>query len=216
MAQIKTFAFLDLETTDLPCNDNNTTKIIEISLIAVQTNHLLVEGAPIVKNKLVLCLNPRKMISSDTERMTGLSNAALKDAAPFTAQTVTMIVNFLNHNPKPICLVAHNGNKFDYPILQTEIRKSGCQLPDDIWCIDSLDAFKALEVKQPVHQNIQDPDLEIFEDGFNEVLCWAFDAYETKGITRIKITGVHSIRKSSEISGPSKLCALNPRRQQYK
>lgn len=198
MTQIKTFAFLDLETTDLPCNDNNTTRIIEMSVITVQTSHLF-EKTPSIRNKLSLCINPRKMISSDTERLTGLSNAALEHAAPFSADTVSMIATFLNHNPKPICLVAHNGNRFDYPILRTEIEKTGCKLPDDILCIDSLLAFQALEIQKPIQQRLHDPDLSVFDDGFNEMLCNAFDVYESKGTTRVKVTGGRSGKSALNI-----------------
>lgn len=237
MVEIKTFAFLDLETTDLPCNDNNTTKIIEISLITVQTNHLFVERSCSIKNKLSLCFNPRKMICSDTERMTNLSNADLENAAPFSADTVSMIVNFLNHNPKPICLVAHNGNRFDYPILRTEISKTGCKFPDDILCIDSLLAFRVLEKQEPVQLRFYDLDLAVFEDGYNKMLCKAVDEYESKGITRIKFRECKSgksalckpkihgntrpIAQLSEGSGHSnartaKLCALKQQSKQHR
>lgn len=88
---------------------------------------------------------------------------------------------------KPICLVAHNGNRFDYPILRTEIHKTGESLPDDILCIDSLEAFKDLHNKQQeeTHETIAEASRpkEVppeFQDGYDELLCSIADEMENK------------------------------------
>lgn len=57
-----------------------------------------------------------------------MSNYALEHLGSFTSNTVEMINKFLEHSPKPVCLVAHNGNGFDYPILRAEIAKTGLNL----------------------------------------------------------------------------------------
>lgn len=41
----------------------------------------------------------------------------LEDESTFDETTAECINSFLNRLPKPICLVAHNGWNFDYPIL---------------------------------------------------------------------------------------------------
>lgn len=203
MAQIKTFAFIDLETTGLPCYDNNTTKITELTVITVQTKHLLLGIIPRVQNKLSLCFNPRKLISFESEKLTGLSNIALEHSAPFSANTVRLLVNFLEHNPKPICLVAHNGNQFDYPILRTEIEKTGCQLPEDILCIDSLNAFRSLHAQEQAEKQVAEVasnsiPLE-FQDGFDEILCKALDEYEHSCSTSVNVSEDQGLKRALEV-----------------
>ncbi|XP_050295254.1 uncharacterized protein LOC126735342 [Anthonomus grandis grandis] len=196
MAQIKTFAFLDLETTGLPWAEGNKTKITEITVLTVQSSHIALGVMPRVQNKLTLCVYPRKMVSPESERITGLSNDILEHMAPFSSETVQMINGFLNHCPKPICFVAHNGNRFDYPILQRELHLTGAKLLDDILCIDSLEAFRELYNKPsaPVVVPQQERTFEStgsvlpieFQDGFDELLCKAVDDFESGPEKRLK------------------------------
>lgn len=68
---IKTLIFFDTETTGLPAEEHNKTKITELSLVAVETEHIRMGVFPRVQNKLTLCLNPRKMVSIEAEDLTG-------------------------------------------------------------------------------------------------------------------------------------------------
>lgn len=68
---IKTFIFVDIETTGLPTEEHNKSKITELSMIAVQAQHISLGVFPRVQNKLSLCFNPRKMVSLEAERLTG-------------------------------------------------------------------------------------------------------------------------------------------------
>lgn len=52
---------------------------------------------------------------------------------------------FLKRLQSPTCLVAHNGNRFDFIILKKELEALKAQLPDNTYCIDSLPLFQALE-----------------------------------------------------------------------
>ncbi|ENN76024.1 uncharacterized protein LOC109538902 [Dendroctonus ponderosae] len=182
MAKIKTFAFIDLETTGLPSMELNRTKITELTILAIQADHLELGCLPRVQNKLTLCFNPRKLVSYDSERITGLSNEALEYLSPFSEGTVTALNEFLKHNPTPICLVAHNGNKFDYPILRTEIDKKGQKLLDGVVCVDSLEAFRQLDVASPEPTAQPEPaavPLE-FRDDFDALLCKAADECDAR------------------------------------
>lgn len=49
---------------------------------------------------------------------TGLSNEMLENESPFDENTAKCLNNFLNRMERPICLVAHNGYGFDFPILR--------------------------------------------------------------------------------------------------
>lgn len=74
----------------------------------------------------------------------GLYNDTLEYQPEFSYETVELIKKYLNIHRKPICFVAHNGNRFDYPILREHFHRVVNELSDDILCIDSLLAFKDL------------------------------------------------------------------------
>ncbi|XP_050514633.1 uncharacterized protein LOC126889932 isoform X2 [Diabrotica virgifera virgifera] len=69
-SEIKTFVFLDLESTGLPLYENNKTRITELCLTAIQAEHIRLGVFPRVQNKLNLCFNPCKLISADAEKIT--------------------------------------------------------------------------------------------------------------------------------------------------
>lgn len=71
MDMIKTFVFLDLETTGLPHLEYNKTKITEFCAVAVQASHIELGCFPRVHNKLALCFNPTKMIQPECTKITG-------------------------------------------------------------------------------------------------------------------------------------------------
>lgn len=71
MRDIKTFAFLDSETTGLPHLENCKTKITELCIIIVHSLHLSLGVFPRVQNKLSLCFNPGKYINTDVSTITG-------------------------------------------------------------------------------------------------------------------------------------------------
>lgn len=68
---IYNFAFLELETTGLPELENNTTKITELSISIVQSEHLSSGHFPRVVNKITLCLNPCKSITLTAAELSG-------------------------------------------------------------------------------------------------------------------------------------------------
>jgi three prime repair exonuclease-1 len=186
MSPIKTFVFLDLETTGLPHLEHNLTKITELCAVSVQADHIELGVFPRVHNKLNLCFNPHKMISPDSTEITGLSNDLLEHQALFCKNVVEMLTKWLEMNRKPICLVAHNGNRFDFPILRREIESTCSSLPEDLLCIDSLAAFRDLDRSGEVVQTtskevVQTTPKEIpfeLDDGFDELLVQAVEEYE--------------------------------------
>lgn len=144
--QLGSFVFLDLETTDLI--GLKTPKITEISLIACSRKHLLDTKRgelPRVLHKQTLCLNPQRMIHPKASESTGLYNDLLENESKFDENTAQLIVHFLRRLQSPTCLVAHNGNRFDFIILKKELEALNAQLPDDTYCVDSLPLFQALE-----------------------------------------------------------------------
>ncbi|KAK3593692.1 hypothetical protein CHS0354_013588 [Potamilus streckersoni] len=144
-----TFVFMDIETTGLITRGNNP-KITELCLVSVQREELLDgNGAPRVLNKLVLCFNPRKSLSQTASEMTGLNNDNLNLQQVFSANTAQIIDSFLQHLPQPVCLLAHNGNRFDFPILMAELNEINQSLDTTLFCADTIAAFKAEDNYDP-------------------------------------------------------------------
>lgn len=48
------------------------------------------------------------------------------NSKPFNRDDVEIIKHFIERLPPPVCIVAHNGNKFDFPILQNHLHKLNC------------------------------------------------------------------------------------------
>lgn len=72
MADIKSFVFFDIETTDL--RERGTPKITELVFVACSRQHLLESNkneVSRVTSKLLLPFNPGKSIHPDSTRITG-------------------------------------------------------------------------------------------------------------------------------------------------
>lgn len=143
MTKVASFVFFDVETTGLPHQERNKTKITELCFVAAIRSDI--EESPIgykpYVSKLTLLFNPQKKIRPEVALMTGLSNNTLKNAPLFKDNIHTMVA-FLEELPKPTCLVAHNGNRFDYKLLLTELLDINALLPQGLLCVDSLIGFR--------------------------------------------------------------------------
>lgn len=135
----RTFAFLDLETTGLPRQEANLTRITEICIVACSAEHMRTFDKPRVIHKLSVCINPTRKISTISSEITGLNNTLLANDNVFDANTNQLIVCFLSQLQQPVCLVAHNGMAFDYPIFKAHLTTT---LPDTLLCCDSLHVFR--------------------------------------------------------------------------
>lgn len=156
--QLGSFVFFDLETTNLPFL--KPPKITEISLIACSRQHLLNTRhgkLPRVLHKQTFCLNPQRMIHPNASEISGLDNDLLEHESKFDEGTAKLIELFLRRLQAPTCLVAHNGNRFDFVLLKTQLESLNAHLPDDTYCIDSLPLFQALEhAREEKQKAIQD------------------------------------------------------------
>lgn len=56
-----------------------------------------------------------------------------------------MIFNFIKQLQGPVCLVAHNGTKCDFPILKKQILGCDKEISSNILVIDSLHVFRELD-----------------------------------------------------------------------
>ena len=160
MSEIKTLVYFDLEATGL--KSSGKPRICEISFVAVNTQDVLKLGAtidednpfcedsflPRIVNKLTLCVYPMAIIVPLVSDLTGLDNYNLTGQSKFSKTTVDLINNFLSCLPSPVCLVAHNGNAYDFPLLKAELEKLGTQLNSGILCADSYIGIKEIFVKE--------------------------------------------------------------------
>ena len=80
--------------------------------------------------------------------ITGFDNYNLMGQSKFSKCTVDLLNSFLSLLPAPVCLVAHNGNDYDFPLLKAELDKIGMQLKSDILCIDSYVGIREMFKKE--------------------------------------------------------------------
>ena len=73
---------------------------------------------------------------------TGLDNYNLTGQSKFNKNTGNLVNSFLNLLPFPVCLVAHNGNAYDFRHLKAEMEKSVTELNSEILYIDSYIGIK--------------------------------------------------------------------------
>ena len=168
MAEIRTLVYFDLEATGL--KSSGTPRVCEISLLAVNTNDVLdlhvtlmdhlknrkteetlfqVESLfPRVMNKLTLCVYPMATIIPFVSSLTGLDNYNLTGQSNFDKDIGHLLNMFLARLPFPVCLVAHNGNLYDFPLLKAEMEKAGTKLGSQILCADSYIGMKEIFKKR--------------------------------------------------------------------
>ncbi|VDN18075.1 unnamed protein product [Dibothriocephalus latus] len=172
-AYFSTFVFMDIGTTGLPTHQFHP-NITELSLLAISRDALEDEkDVPRYQNKLVLCFHPRGGMRGLPAKISRrscvvpyqyfleLNYKNLCNQEDFDVLAVEEIQLFLRRLEPPICLIAHNGFKFDFPILNSKIWdvKGECyRLVDsrgeEVACADTLHFFRAFpQIFYPVSPN---------------------------------------------------------------
>ena len=187
MTEIETLVYFDIEATGL--KSSGRPRISEISFVALNTQEFfdlnqklseklknvtsyedileLENVLPRVLNKLTLCLYPMAPIMPEVSNITGLDNYNLTGQASFDTSTGDMLKTFLSRLPLPVCLVAHNGNMYDFPLLQAELMKTGGELGLNILCVDSYVGIKEIyrrNTGSSLAEEANQVDKEICED----------------------------------------------------
>jgi DNA polymerase III epsilon subunit-like protein len=110
-------------------------------------------------------------IMPEVSRLTRLDNYNLKDQFRFDKRTRHLLKSFLSRLPFPVGLVAHNGNLYDFPLLQAELVKTGVEIGSDIFSVDSYVGLKeifknsmnkplALEAKPAEREKLEEKTVE--------------------------------------------------------
>ena len=164
MQEVNTLVFFDLEATGL--KSSGKPRICELSMIAVNMEDMLDMSdtllcqlqcrrnertilqadrtLPRILNKLTLCVYPMAPIVPIVSDLTGLDNYNLSCQSNFNKNTGDLINSFLLCLPSPVCLIAHNGNSYDFPLLKSEMEKANTKLSQEILCADSYIGIKEI------------------------------------------------------------------------
>ncbi|XP_043474774.1 uncharacterized protein LOC122506569 [Leptopilina heterotoma] len=199
---INSFVFLDLETTDL-IRYGIMPRITELAMVAVLREHIKIPQSklPRVLAKLVIPINPNENIPKIVTKITELTNHHLKNIKQFDFNVCGQINHFLQRLEEPICFVAHNGKKFDYPILLNEFQNYGEVLPSEILAVDSLDVFRhyfkeksIIQEQKKMKETLETNDNchSLLKDNWDDVIGSVLDSTDTLGnceeISKIKKT----------------------------
>ncbi|KAM0724448.1 Three prime repair exonuclease 2 [Formica fusca] len=167
--EIQTFIFFDLETTGL-IQGKIMPRITEIALVAVTRESICncnKASLPRVLHKLILPINPQKIIPPTVAYMTKLFNEDMLLLQPFECEVYELIMCFLQRLTPPVCFAAHNGNRFDYPIFLHELERINKVFDDKILCIDTWKMFQDFFKKKDLEpKTVQD----LLDDEYNDSL----------------------------------------------
>uniref|UniRef100_A0A915HZ44 Exonuclease domain-containing protein n=1 Tax=Romanomermis culicivorax TaxID=13658 RepID=A0A915HZ44_ROMCU len=161
--RIQTLVIFDLETTGLDVNKERITEMGALSIdfdyfcnlssrFNDQWNNNSADPPPVprVMSKICLPVNPGIPVNNAAAKCSGLNNELLNKSGNFKSAFDTFY-HFLNRLQPPICLVAHNGNRFDFKILKNEIIRNRLDLSVDyplfsnIQTYDTMFGFKRLD-----------------------------------------------------------------------
>lgn len=124
--ECNTLVFFDLETTGLPAH--HSPRITELSFYGIDKKEFMCgkfKEIPRVVNRLNLCIYPSRLVDPVASEKTKLDNYNLENQGRFDEDVFNIINSFLKRQKGPVCLIAHNGMKFDFPILRSEVAKLG-------------------------------------------------------------------------------------------
>ncbi|PZC74642.1 hypothetical protein B5X24_HaOG207393 [Helicoverpa armigera] len=141
--KIETYVFMDLS-----CEYGNTRVLTGICLRAATRSDILIKTGSL----------PEPILSLRFEKL--------------DLSSCTEIREFINQQKPPVCLIAHNGFRFDFIILKYHFDQLQFRLTDDVQCADSILAFydidKAInkEVKAQNAAKIRVQKLRCFKNNF--------------------------------------------------
>lgn len=75
----------------------------------------------------------------------GLYNDMLSEQKDFDDDLVSLLSLFLNRLQPPVCIISHNGFRFDFPLLKAELFSVERDLPEGLLCLDSWEMFRCLD-----------------------------------------------------------------------
>jgi DNA polymerase III epsilon subunit-like protein len=130
---------LDLETTGLIKRDRPLPKIVDIAVRIVRSD-----------TTLFSLVNPLEPIPQSASQIHGITDDKVITAPSFkdVALTITKKVSEIVSSQDAIVFLAHNGDKFDGPILRAAFKDCEVPIPPNWHICDSLTLFKGMLPKQ--------------------------------------------------------------------
>ena len=129
----KTYVFLDFETTGL--FEPSVTEFCVLAIDRVYPER--------IRNKLVMCCAPSKPIEPRAAQLTNIENEMVVGKIDFKKEGIALLSLFLQALPAPICMLAHNGDNFDFKIFSEAIKDMRVNL--DLYLIDTLPLFREID-----------------------------------------------------------------------
>ena len=85
-----------------------------------------------------MCFDPKKPIAQGASEVNGLDEDLIFGQTPFRTYHGSLLNMWLRHLPGPVLVLAYNGFKFDFPLLQAELKAADKSLRSDVWIADPL------------------------------------------------------------------------------
>ncbi|XP_060069790.1 three-prime repair exonuclease 1-like [Ylistrum balloti] len=122
--EISTFVFVGLTGSALlPLNPS----ILEISLLAIERSDILLlagQGLPRALNRLTMTFKPhRSPIPIRVMENTDLLDSSVESSHAINDEDFTIINNFIERLPKPVCLVSYTAEIYDYKVIRKELNR---------------------------------------------------------------------------------------------
>mmetsp|Transcript_8482 Transcript_8482/g.14975 ORF Transcript_8482/g.14975 Transcript_8482/m.14975 type:complete len:252 (-) Transcript_8482:103-858(-) len=158
---------LDIESTGLDVVNDRITQI------AIKRS-----GSTNPSDRLIAYVNPGREIPSNVVELTGITNEFIQNGGhcPATGMVtgpalslpavLPILISFMRNQIKvdeEACLVAHNGNQFDFPLLQNEIARTKLPISlsdiatktlDTIVIFRSSEIWSTSDLSKPAHFNL--------------------------------------------------------------
>jgi len=141
----------DLETTGLPkklssgCYDWSTIKIVEIMCLNYDTNE-----------ECGTLINPECIIPEEVVKIHNIKNEDVKDSPTFKT-FFPKIIDFIGQDAY---LIAHNGDRFDKPLLLQEMENIGIKCPKNWKFIDTL------KISRTLYPSLTHHTMDVFREKF--------------------------------------------------
>lgn len=118
----------------------------------------------------------------------------------FVAQLIAL---FFRRLQSPTCLVAHNGNCFDFIQLEDELESLNFRLPYRTYCVDSLGLFRSLEKDKEQKEKVNVNNIAALEEDRSETLSQMQMVNDSTQATNLSLDVV-TLDQTSEITEQTK------------
>jgi len=127
--------------------------------------------APLVTNRNVPAfhtyVNPGEIVRAETLAVYGITAHQLSRAPMFAFAMERMLV-WLGVGPeRTTILVAHNGNKYQWPLMTQELRRARLPMPGNVWLWDTIHLCRRLYPKQLPSMRLYDINASFFPNKTN-------------------------------------------------